>query len=182
MITHNKKARELSNFYNKLAETEGGVIKFRKTTDGLWLNTINKYPDLNSNLDDWQVCKPTEKAIDLSICIKSGLDMEFSNNREVWLVGELDVNRGNQDTYNRVDDIYIEWAYCRVRQNHTHAWLGGECPIPEGLEGYAVLRKGTKVNISDIRTWDHEGIGYDIMSFDVIYFVITGTKEGYEYK
>ena len=92
-------------------------------------------PNLSTRMEFYSVNppKPKIKKIDLTVCIGSAIDMEVSNSnftgKPAIAVGPL-YHVLNSDCYT---DGYNNFQYCRARENHWHHWLGGECPLPEGL-------------------------------------------------
>jgi len=132
---------------------------------------------LSPNFEKW--CKerfePTKKVIDLSVLIESGIDCEFSNSDRFdlairrSLVGIL--RNGNLEC-----EMGTIWKYCRPRMNHTHAWQGGECPLPEGLL-MAFWFRGDSYMITTnymIMSWTNEGEASGIIAFEVL-----GLADGY---
>ena len=116
--------------------------------------------------------KPKPKKIDMSVCIESGIDCEFSNKPEVdWKLVEisklLEVSAGD----------YMYWLsktsgfrHCRPRFNHIHASPTGwdKCPIPEGFR----IKVWTHCNdwTQDSDQWDK----------DIIMIESIGITKGYE--
>jgi len=100
---------------------------------------ITKYGDMeiNENMIE-KLCpqqikesKPKIK-IDMSRCIESGIDSEFSEDKGGWFVSKL---RYISD-FGRFEDFHhLMYKYCRPRMNHIHASPTGwdKCPIPEGF-------------------------------------------------
>jgi len=114
---------------------------------------------------------PPTKVIDLSVLIESGIDCEFSDNKNDWFVGLL-VNFSDID----YRDPIARWKYCRPRMNHVHAWMGGKCPLPDGLLiklhfRFHAPREETVYN--ELR-W-----GCNDMASDIIAFEVLGKAENY---
>lgn len=115
------------------------------------------------------------KKIDMSVCIKSGVLMEFSDTKEFAknaVVGKLlRVNGTNSYTTTRGNSA----LYCRPMFNHTHAHSNGwnRSPIPDGF----VIRVFGK-HISE------EGHIFDNMSdinwSNITMFEITGIMGEYQ--
>jgi hypothetical protein len=132
--------------------------------------------------------KPAKKVIDLSVLIDSQIDCEFwhssryPNQNEVGKLGDLtDFTNGWFYSTLKIPDMPNgnsngQWKYCRPRMNHKHAWVGGECPLPEGFRVMLTLRDGTKINHSSKTklTWGHDGGYADIITFEVL-----GLADGY---
>ena len=165
-------AQELVAFYQKVAD--GGEIEFNYVR--LW-QAISEGPTLGSSTDNWRI-KPTNKVIDLSVLIESGIDCEFSDKTSERttigkLLGVTDVEGYPYKTGNSRAD---EYEQCSPRQDHIHAWQGGECPLPEGFLIALQFRGDSYMittNYIDIN-WTHEGEALDIIAFEVL-----GLADGY---
>lgn len=123
--------------------------------------------------------KPELKPIDLSVLIDSGIDCEFSN--PAPYIGRT---IGVLKTINPIqvgDRIYLgnvsgsgglnDYARCKPRMNHWHAWPGGECPLPEGFLVEILMRDGTGRGIQEHPNnlyWSHDNGKPDIIAFKVI--------------
>lgn len=134
--------------------------------------------------------KPKPKKIDMSVCIESGIDMEFSDcddfvKSETIDIGKLAsiINDKFRPYKSDCDAIY---PYCRPRMNHIHACPDGfdKCPVPEGFVVNVNYRQpsllvdaehllGNGLEASRY-TWNHAGGLTDIIAFEV-----TGIAEGY---
>ena len=137
--------------------------------------------NITPNLDRWYAewHKPTKKVIDLSVLIESGIDCEFDDRGNTSAIAKLETI-----TTSRVDEasLYISakgvyWDRCRPRMNHKHAWLGGECPLPEGFMVMPHYRKPLKLRVPVMATdllWGNWGGDLDIIAFEVL-----GVADGY---
>jgi len=74
------------------------------------------------------------------------------------------------------DNLYEQ---CRVRQDTWHSWQGGECPIPEGLEGEVLRRDRSILFHLDNLRWSHANNSKD-NDRDIIAFKITGKADRWE--
>jgi len=121
--------------------------------------------------------KPELKKIDMSVCIESGIDCEFSFDFDVAVsIGKLAKisDNGYEDT--QVD--YFD--YCRPRMNHIHACPDGfdKCPLPEGflIKAY-YIGSPTQNGLKQLSVVS----GYKTYIWtNVIAFEVTGIAEGYE--
>lgn len=166
-------AKWLSEFYAQVAE--GGEIEFANTGDKWCSATCG--PDMRALPDCWRI-KPALTPIDLSVLIKSGIDCEFSDNsdfppadRRISYIQGIGAGfLTNQST--------LYYLFCRPRMNHWHAWFGGDCPLPEGIEvevevtchDGSVLRG--EANIFNWGRNSYEG-------GDIIAFKVTGLSDGF---
>ena len=109
------------------------------------------------------------KIINLSMMIGSDIDMEFSEGSE-WNIGKL------ISLNNYVSDIAHHslssnnHSKCRVRQNHWHAWTGGECPLPEGLNISLIMRSRRLAETTEYQSqfWMYSGGNSDVIAFKVL--------------
>jgi hypothetical protein len=62
-----------------------------------------------------------------------------------------------------------------AEQTKWTAWLGGECPVPQGCAGKVILRSGSILDVEPGLAWWH---GKPIMG-DIIAYRITGVADGY---
>lgn len=162
---------------------EGLTIK--KGDDGYWMNF--KTPSGNHasvNLGQishgsiiqrailvWaeNLFKPLVKKINMSVCIESGIDMEFYS-CEVWKLGRLYAVMADGQYDNGCNEYF---GTCRPRMNHTHASPTGweQCPIPEGfvVDLYFSDCQNLNVTIHSKIDWQH-----------VIMFEVTDIAAGWE--
>ena len=171
-------AQKLSDFYQKVAD--GGEIQ-TKFTDSTWESVTNG-PSITSSSCLWRI-KPTQKVIDLSVLIESGIDCEFKDKgAKNWHVGKACKGLYQESLYGTESGEYFE--QCQPRMNHVHAWPEGECPLPEGFEVKVWWRSGEEsvMNVESVN-WNHvdrrprhicEGMsvsnsgGADIIAFEVL--------------
>lgn len=131
------------------------------------------YTFYNSAIDndsDQVRIKPNLKPVDLSILAKSGIDCEFSNTfpfTEIIIspLKKIEEDGGACSNYRAIKEWY---QYCRPRMNHTHAWQGGKCPLPEGLLVKLIHRKGPDKITDDPQGWNHIDVGSDIIAFEIL--------------
>jgi len=171
-------AKELAVFYTKLAENDNG-FKYNSThVDTMGGPNLYTVPDCMKYFEI-NPPKPKVKKIDLSVCIKSGIDMEFADEDtdadKWWVVGKLSAIKVYEKLY-YVDEQGANFRFCRVRQNHWHSWQGGSCPLPEGLNVDYRLRGSIYISPKTEKSWQHDGTATDIIAFKVI-----GTLEDWEY-
>ena len=160
-------AQELSDFYQKVAD--GGEIQ-TKFTDSTWESVTNG-PSITSSSCLWRI-KPTQKVIDLSVLIESGIDCEFKDKgAKNWHVGKACKGLYQESLYGTESGDFFE--QCQPRMNHKHAWLGGECPLPEGFEVKVWFRSGGHTVVTT-RSGNYWGINGDTMCFEVL-----GVADGY---
>ena len=103
---------------------------------------IKKVGDIDIDLAALTKSGMTEKPkkIDMSICIESGIDCEFSDMTETSssrrYFSKL-LHIGNDSAYGRFfkSGQHQNFLRCRPRMNHIHASPAGwiTCPIPEGF-------------------------------------------------
>jgi hypothetical protein len=157
--------QELADFYQKLAD--GSKIDYALLPKDSFGHPENG-PHLGCSKDVWRI-KPSEKVIDLSVLIESGIDCEFSLDGETWCVDILAIVLNN-GRYSGVE--YSEWNYCRPRMNHIHAWQGGECPLPEGFIVKVWLRDNYYDDgggaLASEMVWFHDNTAGDIIAFEVL--------------
>ena len=132
---------------------------------------------LSPNFEKW--CKerfePAKKVIDLSVLIDSQIDCEFSDESEFLC---MNTRIANLRVVDRGPSWYAsnspnQYLYCRPRMNHKHAWLGGECPLPEGFRikvwfrsfGHAVVTTPSRL---------YWGANSETIAFEVL-----GVADGY---
>lgn len=86
--------------------------------------------------------RPKLKPVDLSVLLISGIDCEFKTPQDDWRVGKL-LKIYSNSVYDQMcsSNIGIECIYCRPRINHVHAWSGGKCPLPAGIQIRFQLRR-----------------------------------------
>ena len=121
--------------------------------------------------------KPKKKIIDLSVCIDSGIDMEFGATDIKHIGTLLKIEETRYFSKNIIAGWYTE---CRVRQDHWHSWQGGKCPLPEGLEVALIYRNrgvGEHKPVYLELDWSHDNRLYDIIAFKVI-----SVADGYKYE
>lgn len=119
--------------------------------------------------------------IDMTACIVSGIDCEFSDRGNAYLISQLGGIEGS-------DFITLQSAaftMCRVRENYWHPWLsGGSCPLPDGLVVDLLLRNGEVSNNHQTPTNNINHTWHYITSndgVDIIAFRVIGIADGWEY-
>jgi len=121
--------------------------------------------------------EPKTKRIDMSVCIESGIDCEFSCSLEqpedVWSYGKLKAIDGEDDMPHLTHDN--NWyEHCRPRMNHIHACPNGfdKCPLPEGfkIKWWFNIDGESSESLSHCLMWDK----------NVTMFEVTGIAEGFE--
>ena len=122
---------------------------------------------LSPNFEKW--CKerfgPTQKVIDLSVLIESGIDCTHD-----FLEG-----------YGPLDNSWTEESLCEARvvprTKYIHAWQGGECPLPEGFMVKVWFRDKQyppEVQEASENYWESYSEESDITAFEVL-----GLADGY---
>ena len=167
-------AQELADFYQKVAD--GGEAQLK--IDGEWSNLFVGGPSLGSSNAKWRI-KPTQKVIDLSVLIDSQIDCEFKDrNRSGVFINKLSRQGDPSMNYRYYDGDGDTWESCQPRMNHKHAWLGGECPLPEGFRVKVWWRdddydEKSRRLVSEL-IWSHDNTSSDIIAFEVL-----GVADGY---
>jgi len=167
-MTEQEKALALSEFYKTLAENNNGwTMQGKQGVTG---------PNMMSDISEYIINppKPKSKKIDLSICIKSNIDVECSDNKRIWDICKFSSMKSEG------------WEYCRVRQDHWHLWQGGDCPLPKGLIIEIQTRQSSaiskNVTVYDLNIW---GWNWNLPQLDndgdIIAFKVIGTAKGWEY-
>jgi len=132
------------------------------------------------------------KKIDMSRCIESGIDCEFSGYGDFsdFLIDTLYGIQENTFVFLPKHNHSVE--YCRPRMNHIHACPDGfnECPLPEGFLVKYWLRDAEHVHPDTVQTvtlrWIHarnlpeDDDMSDWDDSDIIAFEVLGIAEGYE--
>ena len=171
-------AQKLADFYQKVAD--GGEIQ-NFFTDSTWESVTNG-PSITGSKSLWRI-KPTQKVIDLSVLIESGIDCEFSDCdfKQYTGVGILSSILGGQTQPFVLSDAVgynnAKYEQCRPRMDHKHAWQGGECPLPEGFRVNVYYRDGDVWNndeATSFEKWAHTKAGNDIIAFEIL-----GLADGY---
>jgi len=176
-----RQARRLSELFAKLAEKE---TYFEHIDDCHRWNASSQNPCMLNDLSLWRVAEPKRKIIDLSVCIKSNIDMEFRDHSN-WFTDKLKNITKDVCEYPEVNktiyqSITLFTAHkCRIRQKHWHSWNGGKRPIPEGLAGAIRLRDKTVEYLSIANKWVHDNAS---KNKDIIAFWIDGPAENYKYE
>ena len=122
--------------------------------------------------------KPKLKKIDMSVCIESGIDCEFSDLKSdyghTYIGNLLNIISGIEDKYVAKIDNY---SYCRPRMNHVHGCPDGfdKCPLPEGFEVRYWWPVGLH-NIADSRMIVNDNTQWQ----DITHFEVTGIADGWE--
>ena len=153
--------QELADFYQKLAD--GSRIDYALLPKDSFGHPENG-PHLGCSKDVWRI-KPTKKVIDLSVLIDSGIDCTHD-----FLEG-----------YGPLDNSWTEESLCEARvvprTKYVHAWLGGECPLPEGFRVKVCMRddsvRGDMCSHFNWK-WSYKAAGSDIIAFEVL-----GLADGY---
>ena len=147
-------AAQLVEFYQKVAD--GGVMSLKKGFDD---EPQNNYvgPNMTSPVEYWRI-KPVKKIIDVAHFIKSGIDMEFSedDNFHTTVTRISTLKKTDKGPSYYATNSPNQYLYCRPRMNHKMFHDGGACPIPEGFEVKLYFRDGeilTTVKYKDARQW-----------------------------
>ena len=160
-------AQGLADFYQKVAD--GGEAQLK--IDEEWANLFVGGPSLGSSNAKWRI-KPAKKVIDLSVLIDSQIDCEFKDKgAKNWHVSKACKGLYQESLYGTESGDFFE--QCQPRMNHKHAWLGGECPLPEGFEVKVWFRSGGHTVVTT-RSGNYWGINGDTMCFEVL-----GLADGY---
>ena len=170
-------AQELADFYQKVSH--GGEVQYRHDAETSWLSNAGG-PYRYSTASQWRI-KPTKKVIDMSALI-SGIDCQFSDDESFRpnFLGTLTDKEGldyHKYSGDSGDGFVRHAKYCRPRMNHIHAWLGGECPLPEGFMvkvWYFNPKYHSTVTCATGLIWGHNGVEGDIIAFEVF-----GLADGY---
>lgn len=166
-----EQAQRLSNLYAELAE-KGTWFEYLQTeTTNKWIQTDGS-PNKGNDLTRWRIAKPKKNIIDLSVCIESGVDMEFKHSTSLyWTVHKLEQIIDGNYFYNHGSTFK-----CRVRENHWHHCPGGsDCPLPEGL---SILIQ----ELSDEVIKQRSVAGYEMMDWEnVVGFKVLGPAVGWKY-
>ena len=172
-FTAQEQAQELADFYQKVAD--GGEIQayVRRSSDSKpeWVDSAYGPRPNCLEFRYWRI-KPTNKVIDLSVLIESGIDCEFSDSDETGLfISKLSRQSGPSEEYRYYDGEDTSWDECQPRMNHIHAWQGGECPLPEGFMVMPHYRKPLKIRVNVMAAdlqWGNWGVDHDIIAFEVL--------------
>ena len=160
-------AQELADFYQKVAD--GSEVEYLGAKR-LWQRNLMG-PDMHTEKRLWRI-KPTQKVIDLSVLIESGIDCEFKDSDETGLfISKLSRQSGPSEEYRYYDGEDTSWDECQPRMNHKHAWDGGECPLPEGFRVKVWFRNTLYAPADRLATsirWCHDGDLDDIIAFEVL--------------
>jgi len=155
----------------KLSDEKGNEYEFEIAEETAWGSGVT-YGKLKP-------IKPKPKKIDMSVCIESGIDCEFSEyhdfrrdtNSSVGKLSLIDMDSKYPFEFDNGDNCK---EHCRPRFNHIHASPTGfvEMPLPEGFEIKAWYRDDE----IDVLTTTM----YNDMSWGtVIMFQVTGIQENY---
>ena len=173
-------AQGLSDFYQKVADGGEIQVDLRGSLDSKpeWVHSVyGPRPNCLESLY-WRI-KPTQKVIDLSVLIESGIDCEFwdFSRTHLALIGPLSrITSFKNYSYETGNSSNRAHEKCRPRMNHIHAWQGGECPLPEGFRVKVFLRDGcvNSNKVTNFSQWSHTKSGNDIIAFEVL-----GLADGY---
>ncbi len=162
-----QQAAKLAEMYQTIADNVSSYFEYM--VNGNWGEAMSS-PSLPNDLSKWRVHVPPKKqVIDLSVLIKSQIDCEFSTNPDHVHISKLSAIT---DGGNYIASL-TEFTYkrCRPRMNHLHAWQGGECPLPEGLEVKLYFRD-SDFSPQDLALkeydWGHSNDRGDIMAFEIL--------------
>lgn len=127
----------------------------------------------------WTPPKPKQKVINLDEMVGSDIDMEFSNfassiddddSERLWYTSQL-INIHHNGNYMYPNGCAER---CRIRQDHPHANIWPECPLPEGLKVGVYYKDG---GVSGIIT------NYlDVNWRDVSRFYVYCPADGWKYE
>lgn len=127
--------------------------------------------------------KPEKKIIDLSVVIKSGIDCVFLNPVQ-FTSGYKFYDKLSCIGNDSIEGLFYKdsqgrsFRYCSIRQNQWFAWLGGERPLPEGLNVQVIDRNGSNKSGEPVEfDWKYKGTHIDIIAFKVL-----GVADGYKYE
>ena len=168
-------AQELADFYQKVAD--GGKAETLTKVSSTWVSVI-RGPHYGSKQSEYRI-KPAKKVIDLSVLIDSQIDCEFNDDNEAGLfISKLSRQGDPSMNYRYYDGDGDTWESCQPRMNHKHAWLGGECPLPEGFRVKVWWRdddydEKSRRLVSEL-IWSHDNTSSDIIAFEVL-----GLADGY---
>lgn len=119
-----------------------------------------------------------KKPVDLSVLIESGIDCEFQDAEHSGAVEFAPLRYIANDSYpyQASRDSYEQ---CRPRMDHNHAWVGGKCPLPEGIMVHYIMIKNGEIaerqnKMAVELLWD-----YDLGVHPIVCFRIAGLAEGY---
>ena len=162
------------------AAVDGKQIQFKeRVLEDCWVD-VPISEALTSHINghkQWEFrTKPELEPVDLSVLIESGIDCEFSDYRAtktIPIIRKLArIRKGAGDEAPYVDQAVIRWNYCKPRMNHIHAWQGGECPLPDGVEVKVTFREGThrRGRATTDFNWSYSTGGSDgeIIAFEVL--------------
>jgi len=131
------------------------------------------------------------KKIDMSVCIESGIDCEFSEDgfeqpvenqyydKTVYCIDKLFNIGGRESEHRHISMIHgtNNWfEYCRPRMNHTHSspTMWDKCPLPEGFIITTWLDGCSEVGVEGQKEYSS-----NVWS-RIHMFQVTGIAEGYE--
>ena len=171
--------QQLADFWQELSDNGNGFTYNGLNSTLNDLNGPNLFSIIEGTFKHYKINppKPKKQIIDLSVCIDSGIDMEFTDDNNVWKKIEKLKNIDN-NYYTYVPFNNPGFKYCRVRQNYYHGWKGGECPLPEGLEVKLYFNDSISIVTSNIQhlCWDSSSQNR------IIGFEVLGTAENFRYK
>ena len=130
------------------------------------------------------ILKPELNTIDMSVLVGSNVDCEFGDKKRI---GKLEVIYEGKGFIYQCSSINGRHATCRPRMTpHVHAWMGGECPLPEGFRIKVYARNGaikeytTGENPGDFH-WKHaDDLGTRWARWDIIAFEVIGVADGWK--
>lgn len=123
--------------------------------------------------------EPEIKKIDISKFVASAVLMEFWDYRGGNMsLGHLKALKNNACLCDMMPLSLIWFENCRPKLNHVNAWLGGECPLPDGLIVKFYLRSGEilKSKVDNTIMWGNTGNSGNIIAFEII-----GLADGWEW-
>jgi len=172
-------AKELSAWYAELDKNDNGFTTIAERQGNINIAALQGSPTLNSNLKDYFINPPIPKVkkINLDICIKSEIDVEFGGSPTYNRIGKL--LSISEDGYHYINGQGNSKT-CQVRENHIHYNKGYTyCPIPDGLEIVLHYANGDTdvTNKYMIKDWTIRKAISSITGFEVL-----NVAEGWTYE
>jgi len=136
---------------------------------------ITKLGDIEIDFDKLESPNYELKKIDMSVCIESGIDCEFTDNERFYNSTISKLTKSN----------IIYWTeknkkQCRPRMNHIHASPTGwdKCPIPKGfnIKIYWVTSQYMPLACEEFSTYYEMERSWS----NIVMFEVTGIAEGWE--
>lgn len=166
-MTYNDKVEFLANFYTKLKENGNGFIYTSTQID------YHSGPTLDTTDDCLQYFKVNEKKkkIDLYNACRAKLDCVNTKDKHPTYIYKI--------CHPLIENEPLYMNNTKIKENHWHHWLSGECPLPEGLVISIIYRDGTVIN--NITEYLSLRWSTNIHFKDVIAFKVIRLADGWEY-